>query len=100
VKKSDPFEGPHDGSDLFLGKVGQNEGGEVMVGLLNKFSIVDEHFLLVTEGSSILSLVLSLRNQLCVRAKEFPARDLREALDCSVPSMRALPFGDRCRFIT
>jgi hypothetical protein len=57
VKKSDPFEGPHEDSDLFLGKVGQEEGGEKMVGLLNKFSIVDEHFLLVTEGMSLSKLL-------------------------------------------
>ncbi|CED85235.1 APA1_2 [Phaffia rhodozyma] len=47
-KPADPFEGPYD-NDLFLGKVGQEEGGEKMVALLNKFSVVDQHFLLVTE---------------------------------------------------
>ena len=51
-KAADPFEGPYDGNDLFVGKVGQEEGGEKMVALLNRFSVVDHHFLLVSEGQS------------------------------------------------
>lgn len=39
VKPDDPFEGPYE-SDLLVGRVGQEEGGEKMVALLNKFSVV------------------------------------------------------------
>lgn len=49
-KAADPFEGPYEGNDLYLGKVGQEDDGLKMVGLLNRFSVVDEHFLLVSEG--------------------------------------------------
>ncbi|KAL7411842.1 hypothetical protein BDY24DRAFT_395032 [Mrakia frigida] len=51
-RASDPFEGPYEGNDLYLGKVAQEDepdGGEKMVGLLNRFSVVDHHFLLVSE---------------------------------------------------
>lgn len=39
AKPDDPFEGPYT-SDLLIGKVGQEEGEEKMVALLNKFSVV------------------------------------------------------------
>jgi ATP adenylyltransferase/5',5'''-P-1,P-4-tetraphosphate phosphorylase II len=38
-KPDDPFEGPYE-TDLLVGRVGQEEGGEKMVALLNKFSVV------------------------------------------------------------